>query len=94
MLSKELMQGREKCTIIFATETGKAAKFATTLAKVFDKLFNVEAVAANEYLPVSRLASERLVLFVASTFGNGEPPGNAEKFYEDMKALKGSLINK
>ncbi|MEL7309601.1 MAG: flavodoxin domain-containing protein [Pseudomonadota bacterium] len=88
------MKAREKCTIIFATETGKAAKFAGIVAKVFEKLFSVEVVAACDYNPATRLASEQLVLFIASTFGNGEPPGNAEKFYEEMKSFKASLKSK
>ncbi|CAL1539173.1 unnamed protein product [Lymnaea stagnalis] len=66
---------RVKCTILYATETGKSERFANTLCEIFKHAFDAKALCMEDY-DVSSLEHESLVLVVTSTFGNGEPPEN------------------
>ncbi|XP_070205997.1 nitric oxide synthase-like [Littorina saxatilis] len=68
---------RVKCTIMYATETGKSERFATTLCEIFKHAFDARVVCMDSY-DVIQLEHESLVLVVTSTFGNGDPPENGE----------------
>ncbi|GFO37541.1 nitric oxide synthase [Plakobranchus ocellatus] len=78
---------RVKCTILFATETGKSERFADTLCEIFKHAFDAKVMCMSDY-DVSDLEHESLVLFVSSTFGNGDPPENGESFAKNLFELK------
>ncbi|XP_063410256.1 nitric oxide synthase, inducible-like [Mytilus trossulus] len=88
VLMTKALSKRIKCTILFATETGKAEKFATTLHKIFRQTFNSRMLKVESYNVLEELRSEQLVLFVASTFGNGDPPENGKTFAKALPTAK------
>ncbi|NP_001191505.1 nitric oxide synthase 2 [Aplysia californica] len=82
---------RVKCTILFASETGRSESFADNLLDMIKPYFNAKVVCMEDY-KVSDLCGESLLLVVTSTFGNGDPPVNGETFDKDLKEMiKNSL---
>ncbi|XP_072839703.2 nitric oxide synthase 1 isoform X1 [Pogona vitticeps] len=78
-LMGQAMAKRVKATILYATETGKSQVYAKTLCEIFKHAFDAKVMAMDEY-DIVHLEHETLVLVVTSTFGNGDPPENGEKF--------------
>lgn len=74
---------RIKATILYATETGKSEHYAKELGTIFGHAFNAQVHCMSEYDMFS-IEHETLVLIVASTFGNGEPPANGVDFAEHL----------
>uniref|UniRef100_C4TP54 Nitric oxide synthase 1 n=1 Tax=Ambigolimax valentianus TaxID=1338344 RepID=C4TP54_9EUPU len=78
---------RVKCVILYATETGKSEKFANTLTAIFKHAFDAKVMCMPDYDIIS-LEHESLVLVVASTFGNGDPPENGDAFAINLFDMK------
>nr|XP_056715766.1 nitric oxide synthase, brain [Euleptes europaea] len=78
-LMGQAMAKRVKATILYATETGKSQVYAKTLCEIFKHAFDAKVTSMDEY-DIVHLEHETLVLVVTSTFGNGDPPENGEKF--------------
>ncbi|XP_075754273.1 nitric oxide synthase 1 isoform X1 [Pelodiscus sinensis] len=78
-LMGQAMAKRVKATILYATETGKSQVYAKTLCEIFKHAFDAKVMSMDEY-DIVHLEHETLVLVVTSTFGNGDPPENGEKF--------------
>ncbi|MGN7762385.1 sulfite reductase subunit alpha [Paenibacillus sp. 22594] len=73
-------------TILWASQTGNAEGAAIDCAKKLQQAgYDVRLVNMNHYT-VSDLAANRFVLFIASTFGAGDPPDNGESFFQSLKA--------
>ena len=72
----------EKMTILYGSQTGNGEEIARTLAsQSLAKGFAAEALSLADYKPAN-LKRESLVAFVVSTHGEGDPPDDAELFYE------------
>ncbi|XP_059143081.1 nitric oxide synthase-like isoform X2 [Physella acuta] len=78
---------RVKCTILFATETGKSERFANTLGEIFKHAFDAKVLCMEDY-DVNSLEHESLVIVISSTFGNGDPPENGEAFAKSLYEMK------
>ncbi|HEY9675879.1 MAG TPA: nitric oxide synthase oxygenase [Waterburya sp.] len=74
---------QDRILILYASETGTAEGFARKAARQLQR-FRPKVMALDEY-NTDTLASEKLVLIVTSTFGNGEMPGNGKKFLQWLK---------
>ncbi|XP_038059135.1 nitric oxide synthase-like protein isoform X2 [Patiria miniata] len=70
---------RFKATILYATETGRSKNYAERIHRMFSTAFNAKLLCMDEY-DVANLEHEALLLVVASTFGNGDPPDNGLSF--------------
>ncbi|XP_022086343.1 nitric oxide synthase, brain-like isoform X1 [Acanthaster planci] len=70
---------RFKATILYATETGRSKNYAERIHRMFSTAFHAKVLCMNEY-DVANLEQEALLLVVASTFGNGDPPENGQSF--------------
>ena len=71
----------EPVTILFATQTGTAEGLAKKLAKKLTKSsFEPVCFDMADY-DRNRLASEKNVLLIVSTYGDGEPPDSAAEFH-------------
>ncbi|XP_078083118.1 nitric oxide synthase 1 [Mustelus asterias] len=81
------MAKRVKATILYATETGKSHAYARTLCEIFKHAFDAKAMSMDEY-DIVHLEHEALVLVVTSTFGNGDPPENGEKFGSALMEIR------
>lgn len=81
----------DKLTIIYATETGNSKKIAQDIAKQV-KAYGVSAkVKASEQYKVADLASEKNLILVASTHGEGELPESAREFHQNIVDQKPDL---
>ncbi|XP_043924227.1 nitric oxide synthase, brain [Protopterus annectens] len=78
-LMGQAMAKRVKASILYGTETGKSQAYAKTLCEIFKHAFDAKVMSMEEY-DIVDLEHETLVLVVTSTFGNGDPPENGEKF--------------
>ncbi|XP_033627460.1 nitric oxide synthase, brain-like [Asterias rubens] len=70
---------RFKATVLYATETGRAKTYAERIHRMFSSAFNAKILCMDDY-DVADLEHESLLLVVASTFGNGDPPDNGQSF--------------
>ncbi|KAK5618595.1 Nitric oxide synthase, brain [Crenichthys baileyi] len=91
-LMGQAMAKRVKATILFATETGKSHDYAKTLCEIFKHAFDAKVMSMDEY-DVVDLEHETLVLAVTSTFGNGDPPENGEKFGAALMEMRHPTSN-
>ncbi|KAL1140194.1 hypothetical protein AAG570_000126, partial [Ranatra chinensis] len=79
---------RIKATILYATETGKSEIYAKKLGELFSHAFHSKCMA--EY-DMSSIEHEALLIVVASTFGNGDPPENGQEFAQSLYSMKMDL---
>ncbi len=71
-----------KITILYGTQSGNAKKAAKSVAaKIQTRGWQSELVDMNEY-PTPRLKSDKILLVVVSTYGEGEPPAAAETLHQ------------
>ncbi|XP_041078618.1 nitric oxide synthase, brain-like [Polyodon spathula] len=86
-LMGQALAKRVKATILYASETGKSQVCAKTLCEIFKHAFDAKVMSMDEY-DVVHLEHETLVLVVSSTFGNGDPPENGEKFASALMEMR------
>uniref|UniRef100_A0A672RMD6 Nitric oxide synthase n=1 Tax=Sinocyclocheilus grahami TaxID=75366 RepID=A0A672RMD6_SINGR len=87
MLIKAVMAKRVRCTVLYATETGKSLTFAKKLNTMLNRAFDSRLVCMEDY-DFSELETESLLMVVTSTFGNGESPGNGVSFKKQLFNLQ------
>ena len=77
---------RDVIRVMFGTQTGTAEKFAKQLATQLNERYGDGAVFKTQdiesYDHDSRLGNERMLLYLAATYGDGEPTDNAVQFHE------------
>ncbi|CAD5111086.1 DgyrCDS434 [Dimorphilus gyrociliatus] len=78
---------RIKCTILFASETGRSERFAGLLGDLFKTIFDVKFICMDDY-DTSNMEHETLLFVITSTSGNGDPPENGRKFAEFLYEKK------
>ncbi|MDZ4724811.1 MAG: flavodoxin domain-containing protein [Leptospira sp.] len=77
--------GSLQLTVVYGTETGNAKKLATSFVKKLKdaghnvKLKNTETYKANEF------DSEKNLIVIIATHGDGDPPASAKNFVESLK---------
>jgi sulfite reductase (NADPH) flavoprotein alpha-component len=72
-------------SILFGSQTGNCENLAKRVAKEAGKRGFAPTIHDLAKYPTAQLASERHVLVVASTYGDGDPPDNAKAFWEFLK---------
>jgi len=83
----EKMEESGKNWIIFyGSQTGTAEDYASRLAKEGKSRFGLETMVADledyDYDNLDAVPSDKVVMFVLATYGEGEPTDNAVDFYE------------
>tara|TARA_Y100001968_G_C19186094_1_gene632833 strand:+ start:141 stop:692 length:552 start_codon:yes stop_codon:yes gene_type:complete len=78
-------------TILYGTETGNAEDCAEDLGRSLKTDGFICSVLDMEDYDASELLSERLLVIVTSTYGNGEPPCNAEDLLRHLTKQRPSL---
>jgi len=74
---------RRKLVILYGSETGTAQGVAERVYRESKRLhFETHLSTMDDYSPISRILEDRLVIFVASTTGQGDEPKNMEKFWK------------
>ena len=73
--------------VVWASQTGRAEELALSVAARLTAVgCAVRACAMADYL-FADLGRERLMLLVSSTYGDGEPPDNGQRFWEALTAV-------
>ncbi len=80
-------------TILFGSQTGTAESLAKQMAKEASKRGFVPTVIDLAQFSLAKLASEKNVLIITSTYGEGEPPDNARAFHAALGAAAAPSLN-
>ena len=82
---EEVTDTRERCTILFGTQTGTAERFAKSLKSQLESKYGgstvFDVIDVEHYSGEDKLGKEKLVFFMMATYGDGEPTDNAADFY-------------
>ncbi len=73
-------------TILFGSQTGTAEGLAKKVAKEAGKRGFAPTVLDMAQTDVAKLANEKNLLVITSTYGDGEPPDNAKALHAALKA--------
>src|SRR5207247_10186593 len=82
MQRPEASQSSEPTTILFGSQTGNAEALAKRLSREAAKRGFAPAIFEMARYPRENLAKEKNLLFLTSTYGDGDPPDNAKEFWE------------
>ena len=78
-------------TLMWASQTGNAEALAERYAKrLRDAGVSVQLCAMADF-PASKLASTQTLALISSTFGDGDPPDNGERFWSALNAQQMQL---
>src|SRR5262249_224131 len=83
----------EQLTILFGSPTGTAETLARRLDKEGGKRGFVPTVHDLAKYPFAQLAGEHHLLVVTSTYGDGDPPDNAQAFWSLLSATTAPLLS-
>ncbi|KAK0627222.1 NADPH-cytochrome P450 reductase [Immersiella caudata] len=76
----------KNCIIFYGSQTGTAEDYASRLAKEGKSRYGLETMVADleefDYDNLDTIPSDKVVMFVLATYGEGEPTDNAVDFYE------------
>ena len=82
----KLNESGKNCIILYGSQTGTAEDYAARLAKEGKSRFGLETMVADledyDYDTLDTIPSDKVVMFVLATYGEGEPTDNAVDFYE------------
>ena len=73
-------------TLLFGSQTGTCEGLAKKASKELSKSGFAPTIHDMADYTVDQLAKEELLLVIASTYGDGEPPDNAQPFWEALSA--------
>jgi len=79
-------------TILFGSQTGSAEGLAKRAAKAAGKRSFAPTVLDMAQCDLARLAAEKNVLVITSTYGEGEPPDNAKSLHTALASAVGSSL--
>jgi len=83
----------QKFTVLYGSQTGNGEEIAMALAeRASGQGFAAEAISLANYKPAT-LKREALVTFVISTHGEGDPPDDAEIFYDYLLSKKAPKLS-
>jgi sulfite reductase (NADPH) flavoprotein alpha-component len=74
----------EPLTIVFASESGNSEKLAADLAKTARKNGLKPSIVDMADLDLAALGKAKRLVFIAATWGEGEPPARAAQAYADL----------
>ncbi len=75
----------EEVLLAFATQSGQAERIALHTAGALQQAGMRTSILSLAQLDIERLRHHQRVLFIVSTFGEGEPPDAARRFAHQMK---------
>lgn len=73
-----------KIAVLYASQTGTAEGLARKIAKELKSKGHVASLTSLEDYTPAALAEERYAIFVASTYGEGDPPDAVQPFYQQL----------
>ncbi|KAI1621295.1 NADPH cytochrome P450 oxidoreductase [Exophiala viscosa] len=89
-IARKIADADKNCVILFGTQTGIAEDIAARLAKEGHSRFGLKTMVGNledyDYETLNQIPVDKVVMFILSTFGEGEPTDNAQDFYRYITA--------
>jgi NADPH-ferrihemoprotein reductase len=86
---EKMDESGKNCIIFYGSQTGTAEDYASRLAKEGKSRFGLETMVADledyDYDNLDAVPSDKVVMFVLATYGEGEPTDNAVDFYEFIR---------
>jgi len=82
-----------KALILYASQTGNAQAIAESLQESLDSSGYNTALASTLDIKLAKLNDYALIVVIASTHGEGEPPDDAIDFYEAVLSKKAPSLN-
>jgi sulfite reductase (NADPH) flavoprotein alpha-component len=73
-----------KIAVLYASQSGTAEGLARKVAKELKAKGHVASLASLEGYTPAALAEERYAIFIASTYGEGDPPDTAQPFFQKL----------
>ncbi|KFY68501.1 hypothetical protein V496_01023 [Pseudogymnoascus sp. VKM F-4515 (FW-2607)] len=82
---QKMTNAEKNCIVFFGSQSGCAEDIAARLAKEGHSLYGLKTMVCSledyDYENLCNFPSDAVAMFVISTFGEGEPPDNAQDFY-------------
>ncbi|KAL5614344.1 hypothetical protein BROUX41_004450 [Berkeleyomyces rouxiae] len=86
---EKLEESGKNCIVLFGSQTGTAEDYASRLAKEGKSRFGLDTMVADledyDFDNLDAVPSDKIVMFVLATYGEGEPTDNAVDFHEFIK---------
>jgi len=83
---EKMEESGKNCVIFYGSQTGTAEDYASRLAKEGKSRFGLETMVADledyDFDNLDTIPSDKIVMLVLATYGEGEPTDNAVEFYE------------
>lgn len=87
---EKMEESGKNCIIFYGSQTGTAEDYASRLAKEGKSRFGLETMVADledyDFDNLDAIPSDKVVMFVLATYGEGEPTDNAVDFTEFITA--------
>ncbi|KAJ4370359.1 hypothetical protein N0V83_004877 [Neocucurbitaria cava] len=91
-ISRRLEEGGYECVIFWGSQSGTAERFAETLSRECYLHFGINALVADlsEYdaESIARVQPNHFVIFLLSTYGEGDPSDNTSGLWEWIKQIR------
>lgn len=81
----------DKVTILFGTESGNSEMVADDIAKSLEDNGIASEVFDMENYDVGDLGTQKMVIIVSSTYGEGDLPRTAQPFFDALQDVKPDL---
>ncbi|NML31224.1 bifunctional nitrate reductase/sulfite reductase flavoprotein subunit alpha [Paraburkholderia antibiotica] len=80
-----IVRARPKVTLLWASQTGNTESLTERYAtRLMESGFEIRTACMADY-PLATLAKAQYVLLMTSTFGDGDPPDNAQDFWTQLQ---------
>jgi sulfite reductase (NADPH) flavoprotein alpha-component len=84
---------QQRLSIIYGSQTGNAKRLATQLARDAERTGLVVRLLRADAYPLRELKSERLLVVVISTQGDGDPPDDARGLIDFIVSKRAPMLN-
>ncbi|WP_144143487.1 bifunctional nitrate reductase/sulfite reductase flavoprotein subunit alpha [Paraburkholderia sp. BCC1884] len=79
-----IVRARPKVTLLWASQTGNTESLTERYAtRLMESGFEIRTSCMSDY-PAASLVKAQYVLLMSSTFGDGDPPDNAQSFWTEL----------
>jgi len=84
----KMLKKRKKVTVFYSSETGTAKRFAKQAVETFSLSYKTDMKSLDyEHVNINSLSACDMTIFIASTFGNGEPPEMSRPYNTRLTAF-------
>ncbi|KAH6893379.1 NADPH-cytochrome P450 reductase, variant [Thelonectria olida] len=92
-----LEKSNKNCVVFFGSETGTAENYAKRLAKEGKSRYGLDTIVCDledfDYEDLESVPSDKILMFVLATAGEGEPTENASEFYNFLTSEENNFAN-